>query len=80
MLIKIFLLLNYWKSLSIKQGTIIGTPPYMALEQFNGTVSKEGEQYGLGCIAYELFTGRQPHTAPDLFAMAYKHLNEQQYA
>ncbi len=61
---------------SIKYSTIIGTPPYMAPEQFQGVVSKESDQYALGCIAYELFTGTRPFNAPDIFAMGFKHLSE----
>ena len=67
-------------SIGIRQGTITGTPSYMAPEQFRGTASKEGDQYALGCIAYELLTGRQPFTAPDLVSMMYKHVTEQPLA
>lgn len=37
-----------------------GTYAYMAPEQFDGTFTKEGDQYSVGCIAYELLTGRHP--------------------
>lgn len=33
---------------------------YMAPERFNETATKRSDQYSLGCIAYELFTGRHP--------------------
>ena len=64
-------------TIGIRQGTTIGTPAYMAPEQFRGIASREGDQYALGCIAYELFTGQRPFTAPDMASMMYKHLNEQ---
>ena len=65
---------------SIKYGTAIGTPYYMAPEQFRGSISKEGDQYALGCIAYEVLTGRIPFTAPDFFALGYKHMMERPIA
>jgi len=37
-----------------------GTPAYMAPEMFEGKVSVKSDQYTLGCIAYELVTGRKP--------------------
>ncbi len=61
---------------SSEHGTAIGTPYYMAPEQFRGTISKEGDQYALGCIAYELVTGRLPFNAADFFSLGYKHMSE----
>ncbi len=37
-----------------------GTYAYMAPEQFDGLFTKEGDQYALGCIGYELLTGKHP--------------------
>ena len=48
----------------------------MAPEQFEGIISKQSDQYALGCIAYELFTGRKPFTATSLEIMWYKHAKE----
>ncbi|HVB23297.1 MAG TPA: protein kinase [Ktedonobacteraceae bacterium] len=61
---------------SMQYGTVIGTPSYMAPEQFRGTISKEGDQYALGCIAYELVTGRRPFSAADFFTLGSKHMSE----
>jgi len=61
---------------SITHAAIIGTPPYMAPEQFQGSVSKESDQYSLGCIAYELSTGRVPFTASDFFAIGFDHMTK----
>jgi serine/threonine protein kinase len=60
-----------------ERGDIAGTPAYMAPEQFQQVVSPKSDQYALGCIAYELFTGQQPFSATDLFSMAFKHQHEQ---
>ncbi len=63
-------------SMSVKLTTAMGTPAYMAPEQFKGEISQEGDQYALGCIAYELFTGQRLFSAPDFYAWAYKHMSE----
>ena len=65
---------------SVKYSSVMGTPSYMAPEQFQGTLSQQGDQYALGCIAYELFTGHMPFTAPDFFAMGFKHLTDKPVA
>ena len=61
---------------SIKVMDNSGTPTYMAPEQFRGQISKESDQYALGCIAYELFTGQAPFAALDFFSLGFKHLSE----
>ena len=59
-----------------------GTYAYMAPELFEGSsVTKESDQYSLGCIAYELFTGCHPFetispfSPEDLQIMANRHKN-----
>lgn len=39
--------------------------PYAAPEQIAGQRSNQSDQYALGCIAYELFTGRAPFSSSD---------------
>ncbi|HEY6540283.1 MAG TPA: serine/threonine-protein kinase, partial [Ktedonobacteraceae bacterium] len=60
---------------SVKAVGLIGTPLYMAPEQFQGVISKESDQYALGCIAYELVTGQPPFTAPDFISLGFRHLS-----
>jgi serine/threonine protein kinase len=50
-------------------GTIIGTPGYMAPEQFSGTMSASADVYAAGVILYEMIAGRRPYEAQDLLQL-----------
>lgn len=47
--------------------TRIGSPPYMAPEQFMGKATFTSDIYSLGCIFYEMVTGEPPIIDPDPF-------------
>lgn len=66
---------------SYHQTRVIGTPAYMAPEQFRGQVCKESDQYAFACLAYELFTGRPPFAQAgqvlDFYSWMFHHMQEQ---
>lgn len=47
--------------------TRIGSPPYMAPEQFLGKASFSSDIYSIGCIFYEMLIGQPPIVDPDPF-------------
>ncbi|MBN1272525.1 MAG: protein kinase [Candidatus Aminicenantes bacterium] len=47
--------------------TRIGSPPYMAPEQFKGKATFSSDIYSIGCIFYEMVTGSPPLFDPDPF-------------
>jgi serine/threonine protein kinase/tetratricopeptide (TPR) repeat protein len=57
---------------------VAGTPLYMAPEQFLGESRRFGpwtDLYALGCLVWELVTGRPPYDGADVGALAPQHLS-----
>jgi len=52
--------------------TRIGSPPYMAPEQFLGKATFQSDIYSIGCIFYEMILGRPPIFDPDPFKILEK--------
>jgi eukaryotic-like serine/threonine-protein kinase len=57
-------------------GTGVGTPEYMAPEQWTGKACPQSDLYSLGVVFYELVTGRKPYTADTPAALMLKQIND----
>jgi tRNA A-37 threonylcarbamoyl transferase component Bud32 len=54
---------------------IFGTPHYVSPEQIRGLPATERtDQYGLGCVLFEMLAGRPPYLDDDLRALCMKHI------
>jgi len=63
---------SVWLNKMPYASTRIGSPPYMAPEQFMGKATFKSDIYSIGCIYYELLIGRPPIFDPDPFKILEK--------
>ncbi len=56
-------------------GSAIGTPTYMSPEQSSGSKATTGasDQYSLGCVAFEMLSGRPPFQGDSVVALIFQH-------
>ncbi|MFJ2089240.1 PQQ-binding-like beta-propeller repeat protein [Streptomyces sp. NPDC087901] len=59
-----------------RTGLVVGTAAYMAPEQARGYPEPRSDLYAVGCVLFELRTGRLPFTAPDTLGFLTAHLND----
>ncbi len=60
-----------------RQSMVIGTPEYIAPEQAQGrSVGAQTDLYAIGCVAFELLTGRLPFQGENPLDTMFKHVME----
>jgi len=61
-------------------GQVLGTPAYMAPEQWQGSSGTSADLYALGCVLFEMLTGEQAFPGPTAPACMNQHFAEERPA
>lgn len=56
---------------------LLGTLAYMAPEQFRGQYSPSSDLYALGCVLYQMLSGKGPFQGPDHVSLMHAHIYEE---
>jgi eukaryotic-like serine/threonine-protein kinase len=58
-------------------GTVLGTAAYLSPEQASGrSAGPQSDLYSLGCVLFEMLTGRPPFTADSAVGVAYRQVHD----
>ena len=58
-------------------GTVLGTAAYLSPEQASGhSAGPQSDLYSLGCVLFEMLTGRPPFTADSAVGLAYRQVHD----
>jgi eukaryotic-like serine/threonine-protein kinase len=62
-----------------REGSLVGTPAYMAPEQIRGDdeIDERADIYGFGCTAYEMLSGQVPHEGTSPVSLFARRLNDE---
>jgi len=56
-------------------GMVVGSPAYVSPEQASGKlVGPEADQYAVGCVLFEMLSGRPPFVVPDVYRLLAAHV------
>ncbi len=59
-------------------GAVLGTPTYLSPEQCRGEeTDARSDVYALGCVLFEMLTGKPPFGGANVWSLVYQHVNDE---